>query len=420
MANPDGEDVVSFPEGEQLRLAEFRVSGLLGGDPIEIAFPKAQEGKSQASILILQGRNGAGKTTILRMIDGLLKLDFNTFRRIPFGEAELVLSNDNVLKVSWRPSAPLPIWVEFEGRSAGLAVNRDSHEYSEDEQEKIDALRAAALPVLGGIQFELLGLERSQNNRDLKIRDPQLRALVEREVREAITLSSRVKRFIRDAQLNHRQFFRTEELTVLPNLLQRLKESRSPASQEELSSRIAAIQVKTPRMKRFELALDEQDLAVIAQVLAPDETLTNQQLALVETYVEMQELAQQSRDLLAQRLLGFESIMDEFLLGKSVRVDSRHGLQITAGSKLITETQLSSGEYHFLYMMVSALLCQRVGSIIAIDEPELSLHVKWQRKLLAALSKCAAGASPLFICATHSLAISAEHADRVHVLSAVD
>jgi ABC-type dipeptide/oligopeptide/nickel transport system ATPase component len=67
-------------------------------------------------------------------------------------------------------------------------------------------------------------------------------------------------------------------------------------------------------------------------------------------------------------------------------------------------------------MMVAALLCLQRGSIIAIDEPELSLHVTWQRKVVSARSRCAAGASPLFLFATHSAAIAAEHRDRVKEL----
>jgi hypothetical protein len=96
--------------------------------------------------------------------------------------------------------------------------------------------------------------------------------------------------------------------------------------------------------------------------------------------------------------------------------DPKLGLRIEAVTGPLSETDLSSGEYHFLYMMVSALLSHRSGSIIAIDEPELSLHVTWQRKIIRALARCAAGASPLFLFATHSAAVSAEHAERVIVL----
>lgn len=112
--------------------------------------------------------------------------------------------------------------------------------------------------------------------------------------------------------------------------------------------------------------------------------------------------------------------MEEFLIDKSIIIDVNNGLSIRSRNQVLEEDDLSSGEYHFLYMMVSALLCRRLGSIIAIDEPELSLHVSWQRKLVSALARCAAGASPLFLFATHSLAISAEHSDKVKQLNPLD
>lgn len=52
--------------------------------------------------------------------------------------------------------------------------------------------------------------------------------------------------------------------------------------------------------------------------------------------------------------------------------------------------------------MVAALVTRRRGTVIAIDEPEMSMHIAWQRRLVPALVECASGAEPLFIFATHS------------------
>ena len=55
-----------------------------------------------------------------------------------------------------------------------------------------------------------------------------------------------------------------------------------------------------------------------------------------------------------------------------------------------------------LFLMVAALVTRRRGTVIAIDEPEMSMHIAWQRKLIPALVECASNAEPLFIFATHS------------------
>jgi len=116
------------------------------------------------------------------------------------------------------------------------------------------------------------------------------------------------------------------------------------------------------------------------------------------------------RVLVAERLRTFEDVMGTFFIDKSVKVDGKIGLNIiTRTGALLREDQLSSGEYHLLYLMVAALTTRRRGTIIAIDEPEMSMHISWQRRLVSALVKCASGAEPQFIFATHSPDIAAEY-----------
>ena len=44
--------------------------------------------------------------------------------------------------------------------------------------------------------------------------------------------------------------------------------------------------------------------------------------------------------------------------------------------------------------MVEALITRRRGTVIAIDEPEMSMHIAWQRKLIPNLLRCASNAAP--------------------------
>lgn len=233
-------------------------------------------------------------------------------------------------------------------------------------------------------------------------------------------LANRVKSFIRDAQVNYRRFFSADDLSLLPRILERFKSSYETTDRSELLERVKAVQSRFSLMKRFGLQTDDADVSALTNLLRDDAYQEAHSLTLLETYVEMQESQNKARELIAERLESFENIMDEFLVGKSIRIDARNGLTITTPDAILEEADLSSGEYHFLYMMVSALLCHRSGSIIAIDEPELSLHVIWQRKVLSALARCAARASPLFIFATHSAAIASEHADKVYSLSPIE
>lgn len=128
-----------------------------------------------------------------------------------------------------------------------------------------------------------------------------------------------------------------------------------------------------------------------------------QALTVLGSYVEQLESRAAERALVADRLVTFERLMKEFLGDKSIAIDPRVGIQIRAQSgEPLEERQLSSGELHLLFLMVSALVTRRRGTVIAIDEPEMSMHIAWQRRLIPALVECASKAEPLFILATHS------------------
>jgi len=420
------------PTATSPRIAAFSISGGIFKKPHRIEFPVPANAEPEPSVLILSGSNGSGKTTILKMIAGMLEMNFDIFRKIPFQFASLDLSDGSSLTVHKTQNPDFPLRVTFGNLSVELFKIRSKSGYPPDHYPKVQHLRQHALATLGQINFELLDIHRSlalkgvdPDEDDFAARNPEghwVHYKHSRPGEKVTTLSERVQTFMRDAQINYRRFFSAEELELLPRIVERFQKPPKPPTAGSLMERVRQVQNRFSVMKRFGLQTDDADLKALIDLLEDEHHAKNPfSLTVIEAYVETQETRNKARELIAKRLLEFESIMDEFLVGKFVRIDARSGLRIqTKGGTALTETELSSGEYHFLYMMVTALLCQRLGSIIAIDEPELSLHVTWQRRVLSALARCAAGAAPLFVFATHSPAISAEHSDKIYELSAVE
>ena len=68
--------------------------------------------------------------------------------------------------------------------------------------------------------------------------------------------------------------------------------------------------------------------------------------------------------------------------------------------------QLSSGEKQLLILLTETLLQENQPFIFIADEPELSLHIEWQEKLLAAIRSLNNNAQ--LIMATHSPEIVSE------------
>lgn len=104
-----------------------------------------------------------------------------------------------------------------------------------------------------------------------------------------------------------------------------------------------------------------------------------------------------------------EALIQRMFSGpKRVSFDDRSIRVEDAAGEPIGLVSLSSGEKHVLRIMVEALLAG--PSTLLIDEPEISLHIDWQRTLLADLRTL--NPEMQLIVATHSPEIMADIPDR--------
>ena len=116
-----------------------------------------------------------------------------------------------------------------------------------------------------------------------------------------------------------------------------------------------------------------------------------------------------------QRVMSsFVSLLCEFYTHKEVRLHLEKGLQlITDKQQQIDPINLSSGEKQLLLLFCNAISSRKDRTILMIDEPEISLNVKWQRELIPALLTCMSGTAFQLILATHSVELLARY--RYHV-----
>jgi ABC-type molybdenum transport system ATPase subunit/photorepair protein PhrA len=94
------------------------------------------------------------------------------------------------------------------------------------------------------------------------------------------------------------------------------------------------------------------------------------------------------------------------------------GIAVVASNGVPLEPEsLSSGEKQLLLLFCNTLIARPNSTIFLIDEPELSLNIKWQRRLIGALAATAGSRQVQFVLATHSFEVLAPHAENVLALA---
>jgi len=97
---------------------------------------------------------------------------------------------------------------------------------------------------------------------------------------------------------------------------------------------------------------------------------------------------------------------------------SSHGILVSVTGEEHTIQRLSSGERHLLTFLVTILLMGEEQDFILLDEPEISLDIEWQEKLLATISKLAPNSQ--IIVASHSPSIMGDYFDESVEISVCD
>ena len=74
---------------------------------------------------------------------------------------------------------------------------------------------------------------------------------------------------------------------------------------------------------------------------------------------------------------------------KSIDIDKTNNLLVfnTTDNVTLQLGELSAGEKQLLYILLTVFLMDEKPAILLLDEPELSLHITWQEKLVGALHK---------------------------------
>lgn len=430
-----------------MRLSEFRVSGLFG------LFDHILPLNVDERITILHAPNGFGKTVVLKLISGFFGGSLSVFREFEFQTVEYHFDDGGTVIVEqfvpearsstrlskreerrfvinyrrageeyrWDPTEdrrtepwrdiPSIYWERYvpSMERVGAREWRDSttgQRYNIDDlYDKFGHLVPPGRPqrpnhhpawleeLRGRLHCRLIETQRllaldkirsssSETSMTLTVKtySSDLKNSVERLLAESATLSQSLDQ-------------------TFPNrLLSRMAEREAPLPEYELRERLALLDQRRGRLAKAGLLDTAKDDTVISGSHFDDAT----RRILTEYVADTEQKLEIYIDMLEKIELFIEIINSRFQF-KSMSVSRSSGFTFKdiKGRDLDPEN-LSSGEQHELVLIYELLFRTRKDSLLLIDEPEISLHIAWQKRFIKDLRRIIALTDFDALLSTHS------------------
>lgn len=189
------------------------------------------------------------------------------------------------------------------------------------------------------------------------------------------------------------------DIVYIDTLDKKIKRDNVSSLDSEISE---LIQRLGDYQRKLNIEFEKNTLTLKSKI---DEIVNNIQEATEGELLEFKELKTKEtkiKEEIFYKINFFKKIVDSFLeeTNKELILDNENTpLIIKLNNKLLGYEDLSSGEKQLLIILLNVLLSNK-SSIIIMDEPELSLHVNWQLKMIESILQLNPNAQ--FIIVTHN------------------
>ncbi len=441
-----------------VRLSRFRVSGLFGEFDHDIPFNEGQR------ITALIGPNGLGKTVCLRLINALFRKHWSILSSTDFREIEYEFSDGSVVSVNHRYGGSSDtdvsdaLGIEFQTRISGSEdIEPWFPRVSEEIPGKLSRIESY-LPYITRIgpkswihdvtrqTYSLQELMESFGDQfpDHIVRTlssnppPKLNELISQvdchliETQRLLVLSPEEGRRMGAAPST---FAISRKAQTLKSVIERELANYAATSQSldrSFPRRVLqqggvspseSIAASLSELERLRTGLTEAGILDQEEedVLPPVDIIDPAVASVLNVYVEDTKKKLEVLEKLRSRILLFIELIDERFEPKYVVVEKSVGFFVRRSSDVVIPLEkLSSGEQHQLVLFFELLFELRENALILIDEPELSLHISWQKQFVSDLKRIIALNGFDVLLATHSPQLVGEWEDLVVELGDVD
>lgn len=385
---------------------------------------------------IIIGKNGSGKTTFMNIVHAVLAVDGEVLFDNPFHTITLTLRNGGKTRTVRAKriddeSFPLPmIQYNISGkrflapligsddvRVGSLGMRRRASEDIQRIKQELSALVSVAS----------LSVYRIGGDPDPDMRERMVKRLVSPVDQRLLSLTQRLTQYQLELSNEARDVSVKLQQDVLTSLLytdskdgnhigdlnfdESIERRNLESAYKQLGVSGADIRKKI-QDHISAVGVTVRQISELATSRESESTL-NIDLSALEAFRLTRKVVEKSlaaeteiKNIFSQRDLFLETLKN-FIEDKSFRFVNGELVVETEGK--LPLAKLSSGEKQLLILFIEALLQRRKPYIFLADEPELSLHISWQRDIIKAI--CSLNPNAQIVVATHSPEIAGKFGD---------
>ena len=345
-------------------------------------------------ITILTGPNGFGKSTIIRCLNALGNSNLKFFLELEFVEFK-VISSKKSLTIEKTQNGLRINGEEIDGK---YILSRGKGQNPGDDQNihqiYTDILRALN-DFLGNVYFiaEQRLIQENANrtiNRTINRMESYYSALYN-ETEKVVEIPKRLKQKIADIGVAYSGKANSLDSTYPERLFRQM----CGITEKEFHINMNLMKEKIEKLDRYGIS----DIKALDNVEFNPEDAR----ALKVYFDDFNEKYDVYRDFL-ERLDYFGEIVNSRFMFKQLVISREYGLKIIDidTKRKIPLTNLSSGEKEIIVLFYTLLFEIPDGVLLLIDEPEISLHIAWQRLFMKDLKKIVQMKNLRAVIATHS------------------